>query len=93
MSYSRWGDSYWYTFWDATGDSKKKKYQLLNVDCEFIFTYQQIKYFPNACIAFIKQSLSGKEREPIQADIDELLCIFKEFVSDMDTEFPGGENE
>ena len=42
MSYSRWGNSTWYTYWSCHGGITKDS-QLFSVDCEQQFRYSTIK--------------------------------------------------
>jgi len=52
MSYSRWSNSRWYTFWCAwsENDLKTKGKCIFSVDCRFHFTYDQLKASIDDCI-------------------------------------------
>lgn len=60
MAYSRWIDSFWYTYWAST-ESKNKDEQLFCVDGlarSFYFSYKDILDNADDCLAKIKESYS-----------------------------------
>jgi hypothetical protein len=56
MSYSRWSDSVWYTYWSSfSGKSKDSQVMEIMVDCyrTFVFTYSQLNEDLDDCISSI----------------------------------------
>lgn len=56
MSYSRWSNSVWYTYWSAfSGKSKEDQVMEIMVDCyrTFIFSYDQLNKDFSGCISSI----------------------------------------
>ena len=49
MSYSRWCDSRWYTFW-CSGDSKAKESQLFAICPYHVFSYQELTDDLEGCL-------------------------------------------
>lgn len=54
MSYSRWSNSVWYTFW-SNSRTRLKEEQIFEVCSVVSFKYKEIKENINGCIATIKK--------------------------------------
>ena len=82
MSYSRWGNSYWYTYWHVyTGeDVENRNNAILDICCVMSFTADQIRKNINLCLGLVK------EKEP-KGDIEELRIYMKRFLNDVDDFF------
>lgn len=78
MSYSRWGNSIWYTYW-AQGSTDKKEDQVFNIQGMTNFTYNQIQYDLDKCLATVDQYAQFTRDE-----IQELKGYMSMFVQDMD---------
>jgi len=86
MSYSRWSNSRWYTFWCCSG-SKKRADQLFDVDCSVQFTYADLKNDLEACMAKVRRY----EQKKIKADKrgtpeehEELRGYMRQFMADVE---------
>jgi len=91
MSYSRWGNSRWYTFWsDLNIDGvildqkarRRKKYQVFEICSTGGFYYHQLVKDMEACIAEVKK----KEPSATEEELEELRGYMREFIKDMDEE-------
>jgi hypothetical protein len=82
MSYSRWSNSIWYTFW--SGSSKEGKdnqvFEICDIACTHNFTYKELKEDMDACIEKVATEdaedrevglLSGftEDKEPIYENV------------------------
>lgn len=88
MSYSRWFNSYWYTFWEYT-DSDKKEDQRLNIDIIKSYTYKEIKKNKKKVLKDIKERCKknyNKDNQPLKRNWVELECILDEFLEDVDND-------
>ena len=78
MSYSRWSNSVWYTYWSAeSGDTRDT--QVFQVCGEKSFTYKELKESLNACVAYF--SLDRTDRQ-----LAELKGYMREFMKDVEAE-------
>lgn len=75
MSYSRWGDSCWYTFWGSNDD----KFQICGVPNSYGFSYEEIRDDVTKCIKKIKTSEPDKYSD---AEFIELKELMKEYEMD-----------
>lgn len=94
MSYSRWSNSRWYTYWHAT-DSRYADEQLLSVDCDFAFSYMELKDDIEGCLRKVSEKyrgykkikgekkIRGQKKKKIK-DLKELKGYMLEFVSDVE---------
>jgi len=83
MSYSRWGSSYWYTFWCAslkeeTENRDNARFEICGV---ISFTAKELRSDMDACLEKVS-------REHPDGDIKELQGYMEEFLSDVDEEYP-----
>ena len=83
MSYSRWTDSVWYTFW-CVSDSDKKEEQLFDICNVATFTYQELKDDMNKCIQHIKEQYPDDYSD---LDYEEVKIYIKRFLKDVDVEY------
>lgn len=77
MSYSRWSNSVWYTYWSAkSGDTRDT--QVFTVCWEKDFTYKELKENLDACAeCFFAKGYRDK-------NIEELKGYMKEFIEDVE---------
>ena len=86
MSYSRWLDSTFYTYWCAT-DAKNKNDEVFMCHTE-IYKYYRIKYTECKRIIENLTAIQGKINEIVgDEDAIELQGYIKEFVKDVDKEY------
>lgn len=84
MSYSRWGSrgsGYWYTYWLCQPDETENRDTA--IFCIFgvvTFTAKQLRENLNDCINKVKKTEDG--------DAEELKIYIKEFLVDVDVEYP-----
>jgi len=91
MSYSRWLNSRWYTYWSVNAKEddpiKYKKDQEFNVDCTFTFTYKDITkpFGVMLCINKIKKYEKEEDcqRLTTQDEYKELIGYMKQFIRDV----------
>ena len=82
MSYTRWPDSRWYTYW--TGDSIKIQTELLEICGVTSFTFTELRTRPQECLekaVCIVEEISGTEVD--EDDCAELLGVFNQFIKHM----------
>jgi len=79
MSYSRWSNSVWYTYWSAqSGDTRDT--QVFQVCGERSFTYKELKESLDACAECF--SVNGYNDKAIE----ELKGYMREFIRDVEAE-------
>jgi len=96
MSYSRWSNSVWYTFWSAHSESKdfqfptkKLKYSQTFMICDFpsySITYGELMAKD---MYIILQDVKEyyKDKNPTNGELDELGAYITEFIDDVDNHF------
>ena len=91
MSYSRWINSYWYTFWSANPapNGEEKGEQLFDVDCQFSFTFKQLtaKDGIKKSINKIKKETRTRTLKPGKNDFLELQGYMKLFIQDVKEQY------
>ena len=84
MSYSRWSNSCWYSFWSASSPDTIKEEQILalwySLDATPEFTYKELN-------GFEKIKLSEHFPDATLEEIEEAFDIISEFIDDIDKEF------
>ena len=92
MSYSRWSNSRWYTFWTANGPKSDKKDDQAFEICDFgggnIFLYKQLNEDLEKCLdeAVHTANLTDKD-EVTDAEREELATYMKSFMEDIEEEY------
>jgi hypothetical protein len=84
MSYSRWGDSDWYTFWqDSKCDTKEDEVLALwlSIDKTYNFNYKELTNFTSESIMELY--------DVSQELADEAMGYIKCFLEDVDEEYAG----
>lgn len=81
MSYSRWSNSCWYTYWAIGDDNDPKEAQVFQVCMEGWWTYAQLRENIEACLDDVRQ---GRTEE----QIEELRGYIERFLSDVDASYP-----
>jgi hypothetical protein len=86
MSYSRWSDSVWYTFWDAYNSGETKNTQVFNI-CDFrgdlYFTYSELKNDLVGCLS--KVGTTFPETTP--EELLELKTYMLWFIADVEQDY------
>ena len=64
MSYSRWGSSFWYTYWSASGGPNKEEqiFEICDVSRNMRFSYREIKKDMQSCLDKVRSEFA-KEKE------------------------------
>lgn len=93
MSYSRWGGSYWYTYWSSLprGVDETRDSAAFEICTVATFTAKQIRDDINACLAEVTKRCHDDEnmrQKPKTADMMELRQYMIEFVNDIDRRYP-----
>jgi len=61
VSYSRWSNSFWYTFWSGTDDaSLDAQFEICDVARGQIFTYRELSRDIDGCIRLVQESFRGR---------------------------------
>lgn len=94
MSYSRWGDSRWYTYWRGEDNSPLEE-QVFQVDTLFtmgFIPYVEMKADFEAAVArFVKEAIAQEEEyAPDAEEIVELRGYMREFMAEVEAEFGAG---
>lgn len=95
MSYSRWGDSVWYTYWGAYSDKFPRDEQEFVVCAIGEVTYGEMKRdFESAVGRLVEQGTAQCEKEvvpeefePSLEELAELRGYMREFMADVEAEF------
>jgi hypothetical protein len=96
MSYSRWSNSIWYTFWSYSR-SPKKEDQLFEICPIKSFTYKELKEngFDKSIESLKKHMLKHKNKNKLffsdlkffnEKDFEELKIYMKEFIEDIEND-------
>ena len=85
MSYSRWSNSRWYTFWCSTASSKRED-QIFNVDCQFDFTYAELKRDRKGCLRKVRAKYGELEDWELDGVYNELDRYMEEFIKDVEND-------
>jgi len=97
MSYSRWSNSRWYTFWHASS-GKTKNTQIFEICDVASFTYKDLKENAQKCVGKVMQMLGRRnirnKADPItEAEKIELLRYMQAFIEDVEMEFKKGKKK
>jgi len=92
VSYSRWGSSFWYTYWlssDEDTDKYNQRFCIQDFTNTLIFTYADLSANLDAALESARKTLIGAS---ILADQSEELLIelkgyMESFMKDVDKEF------
>lgn len=83
MSYSRWSNSAWYTFWGSTKSNKRNEQQF-EICTLAVFTYEELKNDLEKCIDKVKELTA---HAPHTAwEYDELRGYMKNFIEDVQSD-------
>ena len=98
MSYSRWGNSFWYTYWVVAPGEETRDNALFDVCGVALFTAKELREDMDICLGEVKDSRRMAEgieeqkalchdEEP-EGDIEELHGYMLEFLKDIDEKYP-----
>ena len=82
MSYSRWGNSYWYTFW-LSQEEEDYDTATFCICCVADFEAKQLREDFDGCIASIRSIDKNVSNE----EINELRGYIREFLEDVDSTY------
>lgn len=80
MSYSRWSESRWYSFWCASDGAHAKETEVFEICSVARFTYRQLKEDMESCLEKVRKL----DSEASDEEIDELEVYMKLFLKDID---------
>ena len=85
MSYSRWINSYWYTFWKAQEEETYDTaiFCICRFESDINFTSKQLREQFEKCIDTIKM----KERKASEEALNEVAGYMCEFLKDVEEEY------
>jgi hypothetical protein len=96
MSYSRWLDSAWYTFWACYYNGPEKDKQLFEICPYATFTYREIKDDIDGCIKKLKRMMIEQHQKQSifaahpdrfsEAEWEELKGYMQEFINDVESD-------
>ena len=93
MSYSRWTNSLWYTYWLA-GDVDSKEDEMFDICTVKILKYSEMKDNIYGAIASVRQAIIDDKMDPeykkkLLSDeaLEELRGYMEQFISDVDEEY------
>jgi len=90
MSYSRWGESRWYTFWSGQDAATENRDTAIFEICGVVsFEAKELRESLDACVKRAAFQESRKFLRPVtDDDRDELRGYMVEFLADVDREYP-----
>jgi len=72
MSYSRWSNSVWYTFWAAySGETKDE--QVFTICLVKDFTYKKLKEDIDSCLDIACKDRTEEQREELREYMDQFI--------------------
>jgi hypothetical protein len=80
MSYSRWGDSRWYTYWLASERAATKEREVFEICGVTNFTYYEIKHDQDRVLDEVRM----KDPDASDDEIEELRVYMKQFLVAID---------
>lgn len=82
MSYSRWSDSYWYTFWCVAyeGTVENRDTAIFSICAVIDFTSKQLRENLDRCIKEV-------QKLETDGDIEELKLYINRFLKDVDEKY------
>jgi len=87
MSYSRWGNSYWYTYWQVQSEDTENCDTAVLCICRFeediTFTAKQLRESLDKCISTVIM----KDKRASEEEIDELATYMIKFLTDVEEEY------
>ncbi len=87
MSYSRWSNSYWYTYWQ-TQDKDTENYDtaifcICNFDSDIIFRAKHLREQLDKCI----ETVRIMDKRANDKEINELAIYMNRFLEDVEKEY------
>ena len=90
MSYSRWGNSYWYTFWHTQDETTENYDTATFCICSFkkdiTFTAKQLREQLERCIDTVRI----KDRRASKEELEELKIYMNKFLIDVEKDYGNG---
>lgn len=90
MAYSRWLGSRWYTYWAGQNDATENHDTALFTVCDVVsWTAKQLRDDLELCISEAVDKETQRRCKPVTAaDTEELRQCIREFLADVDQEYP-----
>ena len=86
MSYSRWGNSRWYTFWcgvQPEGQKENKDNTIFSICGLINFSSKDIRDDIDVCLSVV----SKKDPKASRSELEELRTYMEEFLLDVDNDY------
>ncbi len=85
MSYSRWNDSYWYTFWCVQDSKTENRDTCIFEICGLTyFTAKELRKDLDKCMNIVRK----KDPDVVENQIIELKTYIKRFLNNVDGAYP-----
>lgn len=90
MAYSRWGESYWYTYWcvrllPGPEDRDNARFDICGIRS---WTAKELRDDLESCIEQTVASCSKCTTQPLESEIDDLREFVREFLEEVDQYYP-----
>lgn len=90
MAYSRWLESYWYTYWcvfmgEGTEDRDNARFEICAIRS---FTAKELRDDLEACITLALEACKNNTYQPIESEIEDLRDFMREFLEDVEEKYP-----
>lgn len=84
LSYSRWLNSCWYTFWPVSESNNKDEqiFEICDIDSNLRFTYRELKTNIDFCIETVK--IKYEKLCFRNSDYEELKEYMEQFIEDVE---------
>ena len=88
MAYSRWGGSFWYTYWACQDEATENRdTALFEISCVATFTAAELRADMESCLC--RARLASTPKLSI-SQLEELRSYMKTFLADVDRWYPEG---
>jgi hypothetical protein len=89
VSYSRWPESRWYTYWNSSEDNfmQTSEFRVEHFSNPFTFTYREIKEDRRRCADLVAMFFGICDGEVTDDELLELEMYMDSFIKDVEKEF------
>ena len=92
MAYSRWIESYWYTYWcvqldDVVETCDNARFCICDVAT---FSAKELREDIESCLAKAREACVDESIQPLDSEYDDLRSYMKEFLEEVDTKYSKG---
>lgn len=95
MSYSRWSNSYWYTFWSvplSDRDGSENRDNAIFEICDVAhFTAKELRDNLDGCLQYVEMTIAQNYKPEYRVTEErrkELIGYIRQFLEDVDEEYP-----